>query len=125
MASQPVPFGKLLFSFEGRINRAKYWLYGFLFLIVIYGLLMGLGYLVFGSTGLVVAYVIGFLAIIWPSFALSIKRCHDRGRSGYFILVGLIPIVDIWYIAEVCFMRGTIGPNKYGEDPLAPEIPNP
>lgn len=124
MASQPMPLGKILFSFEGRINRAKYWLYGVLFLTVIFALILGIFYLALGTNGLIVGYIIGLILLIWSGLAIAVKRCHDRGRSGYFVLVGFIPIVDLWYIAEVGFMRGTIGPNKYGPDPLMPETAN-
>jgi len=116
-----MPLSKILFSFEGRINRAKYWLYGVLFLMVIFALILGIFYLILGATGLTIGYIIGLILIIWSGLAIAVKRCHDRGRSGYFVFVSLIPILDIWYLAEVGFMRGTDGPNQYGPDPLAPE----
>ena len=122
MANQSPSIGNLYFSFEGRINRAKYWTYGALILAVAFFAIIALFFLTLGTKGLPVGYVLAILAVIWPGLALAVKRCHDRGRSGYFVLVGFLPIVDLWYIAEVGFMRGTAGPNKYGPDPLAPEI---
>ena len=51
---------------------------------------------------------------------LGIKRCHDRDRSGRFLLIGLIPIVGaIWLLVDLGFLRGTAGPNGFGPDPLA------
>ena len=63
----------------------------------------------------------GILAIIaiYPSIAVSVKRCHDRDRSGWFLLLGLIPLVNIWVLVELGFLKGTTGENKYGSDPLA------
>ncbi|GHU87403.1 hypothetical protein AGMMS49941_10860 [Deferribacterales bacterium] len=51
-----------------------------------------------------------------------IKRCHDRNRSGWFILLFLVPIVNLWAIIELGFLRGTVGDNKYGCDPLQQQL---
>jgi uncharacterized membrane protein YhaH (DUF805 family) len=109
---------EILFSFEGRINRAKYWGYSFV-LIAILIIVAMMGMRVAGEAGMFSSYAIAGLFAIWPSLALGIKRCHDRNRSGWFMLVSLIPIVSIWYLIEVGFLRGTDGANEYGEDPLA------
>jgi uncharacterized membrane protein YhaH (DUF805 family) len=58
------------------------------------------------------------LVALYPSLAVSVKRCHDRDRSGWFLLLGLIPLVNLWVVIEVCFLRGMSGPNKYGPVPL-------
>jgi uncharacterized membrane protein YhaH (DUF805 family) len=118
MPNRSQTLSNLYFSFEGRINRAKYWIYGIVIAIV-FCAIIGLFYLAVGVKGLPVGYVIAIVAAIWPGLALAIKRCHDRGRSGYFIIVGFIPIACIWYLAEIGFMRGTFGENQYGPDPLA------
>jgi uncharacterized membrane protein YhaH (DUF805 family) len=57
------------------------------------------------------------LPIIWPSLVISIKRWHDRNKSGWWVLVGLIPIVgDIWVLVENGFLRGTLGDNRFGPE---------
>lgn len=56
---------------------------------------------------------------IWVFLVVQIKRCHDRDRSGWFVLLYLIPIVSLWPLIEICFLKGTTGTNKFGEDPLA------
>jgi uncharacterized membrane protein YhaH (DUF805 family) len=48
----------------------------------------------------------------------AIKRSHDRGRSGFFVLLLFVPLINLWAGIELMFFRGTSGPNKYGEDPL-------
>ncbi|MAD39833.1 MAG: hypothetical protein CMO30_03750 [Tistrella sp.] len=59
------------------------------------------------------------LAAIWPSLAIGARRCHDRGRSGWFQLIMLIPLIGwIWLLVEIGFLRGTEGPNRFGPDPL-------
>ncbi len=108
---------EILFSLNGRINRAKYWLYC---------LLLGLAHfiwavitlIIFGEDGFFVPYFLGSLFLIYPGLAMNVKRCHDRGRSGWFVLVSFIPIVSIWYLIEVGFLKGDIGDNGYGPDPL-------
>jgi uncharacterized membrane protein YhaH (DUF805 family) len=55
--------------------------------------------------------------MLFPTLAFNVKRCHDRGRSGLFTLVGLIPVINLWYLAEMFFLSGTQGANKYGTDP--------
>jgi uncharacterized membrane protein YhaH (DUF805 family) len=42
----------------------------------------------------------------------------------WFLLVGIIPLVNLWVLIELGFLRGTPGPNRYGPDPLADEIPD-
>ncbi len=114
----------LFFSFEGRINRAKFWLYYVLVLNTVYLAFYGFGGLLGGEQGFVMGSVVGTLAILWPALALSVKRCHDRNRSWLFILVSLVPLVNLWYAVEVLFLKGTDGTNDYGPDPLRSDIPS-
>lgn len=120
--NQNQSFSELYFSFEGRINRAKFWLHQVLILNLIFVACIVIGGLVGKDDGLVAGYIIGLLVILWPSLALEVKRCHDRNRSGAFILVALIPIVSLWYAVEVLFLKGTEGDNQYGPDPLIQQI---
>ena len=96
-----------LFSFEGRITLAQLWGYALGYLIAPVCLITLL------SERLVAAYG---LVMLYPTLAIAVKRCHDRGRSGWFTLVAIIPIVDLWYAVEIAFLPGTKGPNEYGAD---------
>lgn len=109
---------RIFFSFEGRINRAKFWLYQVLSLNLIFVICIAIGVLMGKGDGVVVGYIIGLLLTLWPGLAIGVKRCHDRNRSGAFMLVSLIPFVGIWYAVEVLFLEGTQGDNDYGPDPL-------
>lgn len=112
----------LLLSPKGRVNRSTYWLkymvpYLVLSIIaVVADISMGL---FDEATGIGVISLAFMLVALYPSIAISIKRCHDRGRTGWFNLVAFIPIVNIWYIIEMLFLKGTEGGNKYGEVPAA------
>jgi uncharacterized membrane protein YhaH (DUF805 family) len=109
-----------LFSFDGRITRRRFWI-NFVLVIAIplsiaaTAIDMMLGYEDLDGPGNLL-----YLAELWPALAVSVKRWHDRDKSGWWTLVNLIPIVgSIWALIETGFLRGTEGPNRFGPDPLA------
>jgi putative OPT family oligopeptide transporter len=105
----------LLFSFEGRTTRAQWWGY-YIPYVLLPLLLLQMGLIVGGRSagfGLLFAYP---LVTLFPTLAVNIKRCHDRGRSGWFMLITLVPVVGFWYLVEM-LLPGTQGTNKYGADP--------
>ena len=62
------------------------------------------------------------LLLIWPALAVSVKRWHDRDKSGWWVLLNLLPVIGwLWALVDNGFLRGTDGPNRYGPDPLATE----
>lgn len=119
------------FSFHGRISRFEYWVKGGILGGLVLGLLGGIAFGVFmaaqntaegaapnATAGLLLLPV--WVLAIWMSLAIAVKRWHDRDKSGWYVLVGLIPIAGfIWVLVENGFLRGTIGDNKYGPDPTA------
>lgn len=135
-------WGNYLFSFEGRINRAKYWLV-VLISILVMGVSVGILFaLNFSMPGLIIAGII-YLGLLYCGIAVGAKRLHDRNKSGWWLLVfyllpnvlsgigsmsgspglnGILSLVSfailIWAIVELGCLRGTIGPNQYGPDPL-------
>ena len=68
-----------------------------------------------GATTLIGLYS---LVLIWPSIVMYIKRAHDRNWPGAFILLMFVPLVNIWPLIELLFLRGTIGSNRFGADPV-------
>jgi uncharacterized membrane protein YhaH (DUF805 family) len=104
-----------LFSFEGRVGRQQYWLMCLLSVPFVIGASWVNGGSPTGTPG-----VFFLLPIVWPSIAVQIKRWHDRGKSGWWILINFIPVVgDIWSLVENGFLVGTAGDNRFGPDPLA------
>jgi len=100
-------------QFSGRAIRSEYW-YWVLFTIV-GSIVAGIIDAVLGIT--VIDPLFG-LATILPSIAVAIRRLHDLDRTGWWILLGLIPLIGwiiliIWYCS-----RGTVGSNRFGPDPL-------
>ncbi len=58
------------------------------------------------------------LATMIPGLAVTVRRLHDTNRSGWWLLIGLIPLVGaIWLIVLMC-LKGTSGENRFGPDPL-------
>ena len=112
---------QLLFSFSGRINRQPYWLIG-IGVSVAGGAMSGAAATVLPDMLSVVGMLGVMIATIWIGLAMGVKRAHDRGRSGLFLLLFLVPILNIWPIVELYFLPGTPGENKFGADPLGPNI---
>ena len=55
------------------------------------------------------------LLCLIPAIIVHIKRFHDRNKSGWWLLIGLIPIIGaIWLLIELGFLKGTPGPNRFG-----------
>jgi uncharacterized membrane protein YhaH (DUF805 family) len=122
----------LFASFEGRINRAKFWI-GSLVLWVLWILVNGVLWTMFGvrySEGELPSPVMGPVAwLVWVIIAIALtyatlavwaKRWHDRDKSGWWSLIALVPIVGaIWILVELGCLPGTEGPNRFGPDPLA------
>ena len=110
-------FGWLLFSFDGRINRGRFWT-GYVLVIAMIALAGAVGISVNSNTSYVI-YALVFLLAFWPSLALYVKRFHDRGKSGWWVLISLIPVVGaIWMFVELGCLPGDNGVNEYGANPL-------
>ena len=57
------------------------------------------------------------LLLVWPCAAVSVKRWHDRDKSGWWALVYLIPLIGLlWTLVANGLLRGTAGANRFGED---------
>jgi uncharacterized membrane protein YhaH (DUF805 family) len=113
-ARERVPPARMLFSLRGRIGRRSWWLWGVLALIafVIYATVL-LRVLGFSARQTDVAVN---LLVLWPAIAVSVKRWHDRDKSGWWVLVSLLPLVGwVWALIQNGLLRGTPGPNRYGE----------
>jgi len=111
---------KVLFSFTGRIGRATFWAIWIL-MFVANALLSVMIQAVAQNEpawGLLALAWLPFA--VWISLAMQVKRWHDRGKSGWMVLINFIPIVGlIWALVELGFLKGTAGSNQYGEDPVA------
>ena len=106
----------ILFSFKGRIPRSVLWLRGYLPIMALALVVSLVGDATYPA-GNPFDEVMGILSL-WPIVALSVKRCHDRDRSGWFCLLYPLPLVNWWVMVELWALPGTQGPNRFGPDPL-------
>ncbi len=128
----------LLFGFQGRIGRGQFWA----------GVLMQIGLsiitaIIIATVGsnTVTAYDTGssmymfavfsnmnpigmmvyfaYLIInLWISLALGVKRCHDRGQSGWWMLITLVPVIGFfWWLINLGLLAGDRGDNRFGPNP--------
>ena len=150
----------LLFGFSGRASRFNFWMGQVAVLVlivvmVVIGIMAGMSMKtasspqqVVGSAGVVLLTIIGFLVVItWMSWAVAIKRLHDRNKSWVWMLIMTIPsflvmwvgltsglkamtafqssplfatvylAATAWYLIDLGFMKGTQGGNMYGPAP--------
>jgi len=108
-------------KFDGRAGRAEFWWY-VLANIVLYiagGILWTIGFAIATGLGVVVALLTAavYLALIVPSVAVAIRRLHDTDKSGWLLLLGLIPFVGPIILLVFYIQEGTAGPNQYGAGP--------
>lgn len=111
-------------DFNGRARRSEYWLF-FLFVFVVSIVLNIIGGMVMGGSSDPTNPFAGasLLGLIWalitliPSLAVGVRRLHDTDRSGWWILIGLIPLVGAIVLIIFYVLDGTPGPNKFGPDP--------
>lgn len=112
-------------EFSGRARRKEYWMFTLIHSLILLGVyLVGLVLSVFliGIPLLVLGGLYALAAFI-PSLAVNVRRLHDVGKSGWWLLLGFIPIVGgiillIWHATE-----GDQAPNLYGPNPKALPVP--
>lgn len=99
-------------DFKGRARRKEYWMF-VLFNVIVSWVLAILG-------GLIKCPWIGYLytlAVLVPGLAVVVRRLHDTGRSGWWILIGLVPLIGaIWLLVLLC-LDSQPEANNWGENP--------
>lgn len=104
-------------DFSGRARRSEYWWFSlFLFLVyvgilVVFNAILGLRTL---STLLI---WVAWLGVIVPGIAVTVRRLHDTGKSGWWILISLIPLVGPIVMLVFTVSDSTPGDNQYGPNP--------
>lgn len=104
---------KKYFQFSGRSQRKEFWY--FLLFSIIFGVLIE--FLQSDALSLLFS-----LAILIPGIALTVRRLHDIGRTGWWALLGIIPILGLIILVMACF-DGEPEENQYGLNPkLEPSL---
>lgn len=99
---------KKYFCFEGRANRAEFW--QFVLVMVIVNVVLGM----IPKIGPILTAIWG-LALLLPSLGVTARRFHDRGKSGWLQLLCLIPLIGALIVVLMCIPEGDKEANAYGE----------
>ena len=110
-------------TFSGRAQRREFWLFVLIYLILLliaYGVDIAIG-TYDEENGMGVVGGILILALLIPNLAVSVRRLHDTDRSGWWILIALIPLIGpIWFLV-LAILNGTDVENRFGANPIASE----
>lgn len=122
-------FFEMYLSFNGRLNRSRYFLYG-----LTVGIIIALAYVIsiivmvdpptVGTYITLVIYISILIICSISGTSLSIRRLHDLDKTGWLVLIELFSLIPVLRIISaifslyLLFAPGTKGPNQYGNDPL-------
>jgi uncharacterized membrane protein YhaH (DUF805 family) len=116
-------------GFTGRARRTEFWMFAlvnFIVLLVLYVLILATKSGIFA-----VLLWLYDLAVLLPGLAVQVRRLHDTNKSGWWILIGLVPFVGGIVLLVFDCLPGDQGPNQYGPDPKGalaqayPQYPTP
>ena len=111
---------KELYSFKGRSTRTEYWVSQILFVSFYILYLIGIDSC---NDSLVSLSLIAMVIIFIPVVAIQVKRFHDMNKSGWFILINLIPYIGgLWNVIWLGFFEAVNENNNYGEDPRIKDL---
>jgi uncharacterized membrane protein YhaH (DUF805 family) len=99
-------------DFNGRARRQEYWMYTLFNIIALVVLVI----LTKVSSIFGILYAVYALGTLLPSLAVTVRRLHDIGKSGWFVLISLIPIVSL-YLIYLLVQDSQPGTNEYGANP--------
>ena len=105
-------------NFQGRARRKAFWMFALFNIIAIVALTMVEGLIGLRGDG-VYGILSGLysLAVILPALALAVRRLHDTGRSGWWLLIGLVPLVGPIVLIVFYVTDSQPGTNQYGPNP--------
>ena len=108
-------------TFTGRAPRSEYWFWVlFVFIISIAASILDMAVFPWSNIGSGPLSLILTLGLLLPNIAVGIRRLHDIDRTGWWLLICLIPLIGIIVLLVWACTRGTLGPNRFGPDPLPP-----
>lgn len=100
-------------EFSGRASRREYWMF------VLINILISIGVSIIGNMiKMPTLTSLYSLAVLLPSLAVGVRRLHDIGKSGWMLLVSLIPLIGIVWLIILMATSGDEGENEYGMPPV-------
>jgi uncharacterized membrane protein YhaH (DUF805 family) len=103
-------------GFEGRATRPQCW-WWFLFIVAVWAILWALGNAILGAdsgAGSVLGAMFGVVVFL-PSLAVSARRLHDSDRTGWWLLLLLVPVIGWTVMVYFLVQPGSSGPNRFGD----------
>ena len=112
------------FNFNGRARRKEFWTFVLFYIVIMVGAIaldvtMGLNKYLYGNGPF---YMIANLITFFPWLSAIIRRLHDVGHSGVYILWALVPFIGGIIILYATLKDSEAGSNDYGDSPKYPEI---
>ncbi|CAN5530431.1 hypothetical protein BH10PLA2_BH10PLA2_03490 [soil metagenome] len=115
---------KRFLDFEGRSSRREFWMFLLLFSALV-AVLAFAAFIEMGLTGnagaisvlAILAIGIASLATVVPLLAVQVRRLHDQNRSGWLVLINMVPYVGAIIVLFLMAVEGTPGTNRFGADP--------
>ncbi|MEH6498642.1 MAG: DUF805 domain-containing protein [Pseudoalteromonas distincta] len=106
-------------TFTGRARRKEYWFFALfnLLIMLVLSFIDGMIGLYSIEAGLGVLSGIYTLAVLIPSLAVTVRRLHDIGRSGWWLLIAFIPLIGALILLIFTVLDSKPGSNQYGPDP--------
>ena len=101
-------------EFNGRARRKEYWMFALVQWLV--AIILMATSSVLGMIGIIL-YAVFMLGVLLPGLAVAVRRLHDVGKSGWFLLIALVPIVGPLYLLFLLISDSKPGENQYGPNP--------
>ena len=112
-------------DFSGRARRKEYWMFTLMYMVITFAIyFLGIAAIAFTPVILMIAMglvVLSSLAHIIPSLAVTVRRLHDTGRSGWWILISFIPLIGFIVMLVFLCTDSTPGRNEWGPNPKDPD----
>jgi uncharacterized membrane protein YhaH (DUF805 family) len=99
-------------TFTGRARRSEYWWFALAYAVTYF-----VAALIDGALGTTLFTVVVGLALLVPSLAVAVRRLHDIGKSGWWLLIGLVPLVGSIIVLVFACQDSQPGTNQYGPSP--------
>ena len=99
--------------FSGRARRTEFWVFTLISTII--SAILNMVDAGMGTSGMLGG--VYSLGVLLPSLGVSVRRLHDTGRSGWWLLIGLVPILGWIALIYFCVLDSEPGENKYGPNP--------
>lgn len=109
-------------DFSGRARRREYWWFSLINMVLLFGMMLLAAYTSpteEPSAFWLVVFGVYLLAALIPGLAVTVRRLHDTGKSGWWILINFVPYIGGFILFIFTVLDSEDGPNQYGPNPKA------